>query len=794
MERDPSQDANDPHRGRLHPDDDRERRSRSHQTVSPPRLRGLSASQYRGRRHSEQDPNFTYMPQIPSPPRWDSRERYKSHESRDVQLPSPPRISRDLSPLKPRPEQNLDARKHLAPRERSQPRRHRPTTPERKETSALIPTLVLPDGQLLGPPLLSRSVSHNKIKNDHVDKRNSSATTRAGGLLGVRVYRYKPLRKGEFRLIVLLPSRSAIVRCQVIHCTLKNPEFAYKAVSYAWGNVGEKRTIRIRDTDGDEEVEISVTASLENALRALRKREERIYVWADALSIDQQNPAEKKDQVQKMTQIYQKAKSVAIWLGPEADDSELALALIHQVGIGTKLPERISDHTLAPFTRRHLAATAALFDRDYWHRLWVIQEVFNAREIKVHCGDSFLPWNFFKTTSEIFQARKTMLHQTFPIGSRSERYYTTNSNLSVPQALRYQGPTSFLDLGSPERFRDLEAMPSSQLFSHLLQVMQMCRRKLSSDPRDKVFGILGVLPLTVRDEILVDYEISTRDVYINIVDILLRTTGSLDVICEAIHFPPHANNVSVPSWVPDWSHVPGPKPIGTEYQFSASGTSTHKSMIDPYMKSKLEISAIHLGVVEDQGIALGTLCTLSDYMMAFLHWRSILLDSFSAMDKKALIRAQEDFCLTLCLHQVPTAIESAGSWMDLCYHVFSSSIQDRLPRLAIDDDLKRFAHMRLDMSLGDRREFIQEHIASRMMGRRFLITADKLMGLGTGFLVRGDIIVVALGCSTPIVLRPEGEEYRFVGDAYISGYMRGKAIQESEEGVKGRDLRKYVLH
>lgn len=64
------------------------------------------------------------------------------------------------------------------------------------------------------------------------------------------------------------------------------------------------------------------------------------------------------------------------------------------------------------------------------------------------------------------------------------------------------------------------------------------------------------------------------------------------------------------------------------------------------------------------------------------------------------------------------------------------------------------------------------------------------MGLGTGFMTAGDIVVVPLGCSTPIILRPEGRngEYRFVGDVYIHTYMHGKAIEE------GRLKQKYVLH
>lgn len=771
-------------RGRSHPTKDPHenqviitdsRRTHAHQVPSPPRVRHHSVSHHVNRQSSN---NPSYMPQVPSPP----------HSPHGLVPLSHPRDG--FSGSRP------TSRETSAHRRISPSREHRLSFTGKQPTgpSVSIPTLLLPEDRREKHVPLVRSASHTKPKIRVVDAVPFGGTTSIGGLLGDRGYRYKPLAKGQFRVLVLWPSRSAAIRCQIMHCTLDDPEFAYIAISYAWGDISDKRSIRIRDADRDEEVEISITASLEAALRAVRKRNERIYVWADALSIDQQNWVEKKEQVRKMTQIYQKAKRVAIWLGPEADDSELALALIHKVGTSTKLPGHIDKQTASPFTKAHVAATAALFDRDYWYRLWVVQEVFNAREISVYCGRSFLPWSLFKETSKVLRNSKTILDRNFPVGSRSEHYYFKNSNLSVPQALRHQGPTSFLELGSPSELRDLETKKDEVVFKRLLEVMKMCRRKLSSDPKDKVFGVLGVLPTVIREEIQVDYDCSVKDVYINIVDILLRTTGSLDIICEAIHFPPHGNNVSVPTWVPDWSHVPDSKSIGEECKFSASGNSRHNARIDPYMKSKLEITAIHLGTVKDQGVALGTLCTLPDYLMAFLQWRSLLLDSFAGADEDSLLRAQEEFCLTLCLHQVPSAITSASSWMDLCYHVFASSIEERMPSLAIDEELKKYTRMDFDMSLDDRRQFIQDHIASRMMGRRFMVTNEKLMGLGTGFLMRGDIIVVALGCSTPIVLRPEGKEYRFVGDVYISGYMRGKAVQENKDSVEGREQSTYVLH
>ena len=92
------------------------------------------------------------------------------------------------------------------------------------------------------------------------------------------------------------------------------------------------------------------------------------------------------------------------------------------------------------------------------------------------------------------------------------------------------------------------------------------------------------------------------------------------------------------------------------------------------------------------------------------------------------------------------------------------------------------------------RQFLQKHFGDMMMGRCFCMTEGKLIGMGSSFMLPGDIVVVPLGCSTPVLLRLEGPrgEYRFVGDVYIHGYMRGKAVDQWKYG--NREVRKYVLH
>lgn len=601
-------------------------------------------------------------------------------------------------------------------------------------------------------------------------------------------YTYDDLHNGEFRLIILRPEKKDdpedIVRCDMFTCPLRKPP-PYVALSYAWGDLSDTREILM----GRADITIRVSASLESALRALRDPRKSILVWADAISINQHNPSEKADQVRLMTRIYQEAESVAIWLGPRSGDSKLGMELIKEVSNGAAITHEITESTPAPFSEQHFAAVVALFDRDYWHRLWVVQEKFNARDIDVHCGSAMLPWKEFQIASEVFGEHKDVLERSFHPGY-SNGYYQARLE-SYPQILVHGGPGSFAGIGTRAELRDGANLSDGMVFQRLLEVMRTCRRKLTFDPRDKVFGILGVLSEKVRNEIKVDYTIPVKDVYMNVFRAVVEKTKSLDILCESIHFPIYTNNNNLPSWVPDWSHICQVSSIATTNNFSASENAP--AGVDFTEKNKLKILAIPLGTIKKHGIAVGTLCTMNDYLMAFLHWRACLSEAFDGRPERFQRTLKREFCSALSLEHKADGDESAQSRMDVCYHVFASTIRNRLPKLQIDPELEQYIDMDFQMDCNTRQLLVRDHFGKKMMGRCFCITNEDRVGLGTGFMRRGDVVVVPRGCSTPVVLRPEGDGYRFVGDVYIAGYMDGKAVRERHNYLD-KQIRSYVIH
>lgn len=579
----------------------------------------------------------------------------------------------------------------------------------------------------------------------------------------------------------------AAIKCEIFHAFLDDPP-EYIAVSYAWGDTEDTRKITV---DG---VTISVAASLHNALQALRQKKEAVICWVDYICIDQQNRDERTQQVQLMTRIYTQAMGVAIWLGPEADNSHLAVRLLGEIAANATSEDYIRALISSRDSKDAISAIVFLFERDYWRRLWVVQEVYNARDITVYCGSSKLPWSAYRIASNVFWRYKSDIEYYFPgTSSNCFQQSVSQSQFTYSQVLVYQGPSSLPDVGSFCGLGD----------DSLLEVMRACRGKLSSDARDKVFGVLGVLPEEIRNEFPVDYSLSAKVVYTHVVDYLLETTERLDVIRESIHFPLYISSASLPSWVPDWSHIPVTTALRYP-NFAASGDTKAQHRFLDERRREIEISAIYVDTVKSRGISVGTLCTLADYLMAFLHWRALLLgsyESYGAADVD-LNYAEESFCKSLCLNQIPNTgeFDSDNAWLTACYHVFASLIQERLACMPMDVSLQAYARIEMTRESkpyippSSRRRFLQEHFGANMMGRCFFITDGDRIGMGTGFMAIGDVIVVPLGCQTPIILRPEGPkgEYRYVGDVYVHGWMAGKAIRELNEGR--RTVEQFVMH
>jgi len=85
-----------------------------------------------------------------------------------------------------------------------------------------------------------------------------------------------------------------------------------------------------------------------------------------------------------------------------------------------------------------------------------------------------------------------------------------------------------------------------------------------------------------------------------------------------------------------------------------------------------------------------------------------------------------------------------------------------------------------------------QHSTNLIWDRRFFLGSSNIMGLAPNDVQEGDIICVPLGCPQPMIFRKVDGHYTVIGEAYVDGYMRGKAVEMLERGEL--ELETFELH
>ncbi len=192
-------------------------------------------------------------------------------------------------------------------------------------------------------------------------------------------YKYQLITEAEgIRLIELQPSQdlAAPIQCNLIHI---NPSVwkthdifnYYIAISYVWGNPDKSNIIMV---DGRY---LGVTSNVNSALQDIRNEIYPLFLWIDAVCINQEDNEEKALQIGLMGEIYAGAQHTIIYLGPADDDSPEVLSL-------NKLRHGLydtSDETLG-----------SVLMKEWFTRVWVFQEFVVSTSPWLQCGRTRIFW------------------------------------------------------------------------------------------------------------------------------------------------------------------------------------------------------------------------------------------------------------------------------------------------------------------------------------------------------------------------------------------------------------------
>lgn len=158
-------------------------------------------------------------------------------------------------------------------------------------------------------------------------------------------YVYEPLNPREIRLLRLHPGQpDQQLTGSIVHVPLMNPTYhpkkdntgahlehpiSYDAISYHWGSDPNTPFQLIVA----ENSVIALTVHLHSVLQRVVQPDKEQVIWVDAICINQvgNDSDEKAQQIRLMPDIYRIAKRVQVHLGPEADNSWLAIEFLENI-------------------------------------------------------------------------------------------------------------------------------------------------------------------------------------------------------------------------------------------------------------------------------------------------------------------------------------------------------------------------------------------------------------------------------------------------------------------------------
>ncbi|KAK5654713.1 hypothetical protein OQA88_7037 [Cercophora sp. LCS_1] len=584
------------------------------------------------------------------------------------------------------------------------------------------------------------------------------------------MYSHLDSNRRETRLVAIKPgSRNDDIRCGLIQISLSDlPQ--YEALSYVWGDPSDRTMIVL---DGQD---FSVTKNLSIALGYLRRASEERVMWIDAICINQSDTEERSAQVVLMADIYRGASRVVSWIGEEDDELDASKAryfMYHAAAndfsddwVMSSILEGEEKHMM----RRcllHLSNLLSPKSRTYWTRTWITQEIALAQNGILQCSEVVISFEDLRR-----------LFNTF------DRIFWSNSAPLALKVMRDGGVDALLAMRAVLGWLHNHEIDKRQsVDAPLLQLLIENHEKLSTDPLDKVYGVLGLVdePSRLHPGVKVNYGRTIRDVYMGVVQTIVETTAKLDVLC--VSYPEiderliprfGARRTDLPSWVPDWSQWTGPL-IQSDTKRSIKGTAGESPASVSFQMEE--------GIMSAAGFRVGTISVCGD--------ENPVRDSPPSHDPEYYA---DIFSVVQSWHSL---LSSAPGYRSAHEALFFNTLifgtdgnwpatMDRIKSTSEDTSLHRAAIL----------ESIQDGCEGKTF---FLINTDAQdavvnmdsppkMGIACSGVRGGDLVCVLLGCFLPVVLRPYDGYFKFVSGAYVHALMNGAGIDGLECGEYDLDI------
>ncbi|KAF4628502.1 hypothetical protein G7Y89_g9643 [Cudoniella acicularis] len=386
---------------------------------------------------------------------------------------------------------------------------------------------------------------------------------------------YKPLdaAKSQIRLVQLLPDPTDhSIRCRLstIDWDPNSERQYHDALSYEWGSPSSQREIIA------EGQPFMIRENLWNALHQFRSMGICDPIWIDAICINQDDLEERNAQVNMMDMIYGSARCVRVWLGQEGQQSKAALNLLMKIYTfvddmaaeacyRTLRPGATTDQIYLMRVEQHVAmreklnvyeffhtipweknngtvstlrqrlrellstnddawlALALLFSRTYWSRSWIVQEYVLAKSKTIHCGKHILGAEYLEG-KHLFGTEYFEIALAFILKLDIDRHPDINP-LAKDSISRVQTSSGALIIKY--------AIPWLSTRRSLLELLVACKNSKASEPRDKIYALLGLAWDILHFDFKIDYSKPISEIKFDVIRSYISLNWQEDSRTEA---------------------------------------------------------------------------------------------------------------------------------------------------------------------------------------------------------------------------------------------------------------------
>lgn len=647
-----------------------------------------------------------------------------------------------------------------------------------------------------------------------------------------------------------------------------HPFQRYKALSYVWGDTSDLQTIKLEGED------FLVTRNLMAALKTVRHPKKGKKVWIDAICINQADLEEKKTQIPLMGRVYQQAKSVWGQVLPSFDKAESLRKLIVAIGTAGMALEkdlRARDRSEGPtgteetghmertapggstpliFTKHALedydlpSETSSLwqswrefFGSPYFRRIWIQQEVVLAKKFKWFLGNTMVDHKVLFTCMELMRrySREYRAAYLHPEGvSISSQVFTVTAEsaplIETPLVLDDDAAHGIASgyLAADRMLNERKGAGDSRTDRPLIDLLADYREFCATEPRDMVFGLLGLARDAESFYDLVNYATPLETFFVSLAQRLIDLGHGTKMLLQASNTAPAEG---LPSWVPvshcqilgksvlaadtasqNWSPSVG-APSVTAHQYSPIRTKDFAAggeAVEDGVEVTQDAQDPQRPMLRVRGALIDTIqhCSLAAQTEELMPW---VQETHAFPPPFAMRDGTLSISFLFALQGLRFAIEhvrdehggGSRSFLEACCQATRDFWEDASCH-SIRLGFLQFVSMYMqDNSMVDQmrggfntqdemvpmKDFVNDVLVPLGRQRRFCTTGLGLFGVVPLDCKPGDKVFVLRGGAVPLILRPmasgladgaKEQKYQLIGDAYIRGVMYGEGLSFDE--------------